>query len=61
MTLQREGDQPLGIGFRKMPTPPFCQVVLLQDNSAAKLSEQVGLKDKSQEHYLPYISDACIV
>lgn len=40
--LQREEDQPLGIGFRKLPTPPHCQVVILRDGSAAKLSQKVS-------------------
>ena len=42
--VQREENQPLGIAFRKLDTPPYCQVALLQDKGAAKLSQQVRAK-----------------
>ena len=45
MELTRKEKQPLGIFFRCLPEPPFCQVAKLHDTGAATASGEIHMGD----------------
>ena len=45
VNLKKECEQSLGIGFKRLPRPPHCQVSALVENGVASMSGQIEIGD----------------